>query len=628
MWTGAELTGGAHQDSVSREIDILARMRGLSEQTPLPGVVADSWKRCLTDYHLSPDRVPRAEVLTHSEIRDLMQSRESLLRVAEPEVERLFLDLVDSDYMVSLASPQGVMMLFRCDYQYLSEFANSGVLPGSVWTEEKQGTNGVGTCLRLGKSVSIIGSQHYGSATQALTCITAPVLGAGGHVEGVINVTTSRVSDTRINKVVQNIVERSARRIENGHFSQMYRRDMILRLFEGADNGNIAEEARLALDESGHIIDCTSTLTRLTGLSPRDLEGARADEIFEWNTGLEQVQSDRHFSLTLRGKELGAMLNFPAQRGRSPASSIVHLKRPGSAMSNRPARPVQTEMVEDNYHADPIISQLLERGGKLLAAGLPLVITGETGTGKTSLAKIVARQAFGDDAELRFLDCAALDKSGMSEILYDSISDEKSCVILDRLDELDEGAQSVLLGVLETQSLLEKDRKFGVIAISSADLSDRVHKGELRSDLMHRLKGGAINLMPLRSHPDLPATIREMLKLEGRHLSAALTGFESESELVLENYHWPGNLRELRNCIRHALALAGGKKIGMGHLPEDIVDEIAGKDLTARSQSESSRIEAALRHNGCNVSLTARYLGISRATLYRKIHIQKTRGEI
>jgi transcriptional regulator of acetoin/glycerol metabolism len=61
------------------------------------------------------------------------------------------------------------------------------------------------------------------------------------------------------------------------------------------------------------------------------------------------------------------------------------------------------------------------------------------------------------------------------------------------------------------------------------------------------------------------------------------------------------------------------------HLPVDVVSEIARKDLTARSQSEASRIEAALRYNGGNVSSTARYLGISRATLYRKIQIQKSR---
>jgi transcriptional regulator of acetoin/glycerol metabolism len=102
---------------------------------------------------------------------------------------------------------------------------------------------------------------------------------------------------------------------------------------------------------------------------------------------------------------------------------------------------------------------------------------------------------------------------------------------------------------------------------------------------------------------------------------------DEKARLVLANYHWPGNLRELRYALRHAAALADGNSIELDHLPTNIVSEIARKDLTARSQAEVSRIEAALRYNGGNVSRTAKHLGVSRATLYRKIQIQKTREE-
>ncbi len=146
-------------------------------------------------------------------------------------------------------------------------------------------------------------------------------------------------------------------------------------------------------------------------------------------------------------------------------------------------------------------------------------------------------------------------------------------------------------------------------------------------DLMHRLKGGQVALAPLRAAPDLDATINDLFHVERTTLGRPDVEMDDDARLVLSHYHWPGNLRELRNTLRHAVALADGKMIGMEHLPDDIVDEIARKDLTARSQSEASKIEAALRYNGGNVSLTARYLGVSRATLYRKIQIQKARDE-
>ena len=149
----------------------------------------------------------------------------------------------------------------------------------------------------------------------------------------------------------------------------------------------------------------------------------------------------------------------------------------------------------------------------------------------------------------------------------------------------------------------------------------------MRADLANRLKGGQIGLPPLRVVPDLEATILDLFQFERESLGKPHLELDADTRLVLLHYHWPGNMRELRNSLRHAVALADGKQIGLEHLPDNIVEEITRKDLTTRSKSEASKIEAALRYNGGNVSLTARYLGVSRATLYRKVQIKRARGE-
>jgi transcriptional regulator of acetoin/glycerol metabolism len=169
------------------------------------------------------------------------------------------------------------------------------------------------------------------------------------------------------------------------------------------------------------------------------------------------------------------------------------------------------------------------------------------------------------------------------------------------------------------------NERFGLIALTDSDFDHLAKSGKLRGSLLHRLKGGTVFLPPLRNHPDLAGVINDFLKIESREFGQRELRLSEEAQLVMLNYHWPGNLRELRNAIRHAVVLADADSIDLEHLPEDMVSEIARTDLTARSQSQTSRIEAALRHNGGNVSLTARYLGVSRATLYRKIHIQKSR---
>lgn len=618
MWETEAIEARGFADPLSSEISNILRARGAPEAR-LPDVIEQSWKRCLADYKLLPDALPKASVLTHSELRMQMEEREEFMRVAEPEIERLFRRLVDSEYIVSLASSQGAMVLFRCDYQYLSDLAVSGVIPGSIWTEDQQGTNGVGTGLRLGKPVIIAGSEHYGTAVQRLTCLTAPVLGRHGAIESIVNVTTSRPGDARMNQMVQKIVERSARRIENGYFGRMNRRNLMLRILDGGEGSDIAEEGRLALDENGRVIDGSSFTQRLLGQDVGKLLGQSAEDLFELDRSISEIRPNAPITLQYQGRSLQAMLSLPDTASRTSSSLVA-------APAKTPALRT-VDLAEEALRINPILSQALDRARRLLAAGLPLAITGETGSGKTAFAKSVARCCFGEDSEIVFIDCASLQSQGdLGLLLQRRLSGGKSCLLVDRIDEMDEASQTALLAVLENDRQAGANG-IGIIVISTHDLDHLVRENRMRVDLAHRLKGGQVGLPPLRCVPDLEETIVELFRNEREALDKPNLELEGDARLVLLHYHWPGNLRELRNTLRHAVALADGKQIGLEHLPDNIVEELSRKDLTARSQSEASKIEAALRYNGGNVSLTARYLGVSRATLYRKIQIQKARGE-
>jgi sigma-54 dependent transcriptional regulator, acetoin dehydrogenase operon transcriptional activator AcoR len=613
-------------EAVSNEIARLSLSRGLDGERPLPAIVADSWKRCLSDHHLDPDRVPRASVLTHAELRELSEKYGDLLAVAGPEVESLFLRLVDSEYLVSLASPQGAMMLFRCDYHFLTDMSNFGVLPGSVWTEERQGTNGVGTCLRTGKSVTIVGNQHYGSAAQSLTCLTAPVLGKFGAVESVLNVTTPRAGDERTNRVVLDIVERSARRIENRYFGRIYHKNNILRLAKDREDVDLAEEGQIAVDDNGLVVAGTSYVARLTGHSAEDLIGKQIEVVFDLEVRLGDIDPGKPVPFMVNGKTVHAALTTAGDRTRHHRTTAY------AAVHSMPVQSLVPAVLRANLplveaRLDPMTSMALDRARKLLEAGLPFVINGESGTGKSTFARIAARRTFGDQCVIVEVDCAASSGEAIGSAAAQlSRAGASGALILDRLGELDERGQAALLTVLENNPHLATSR-VGLIAITPVSLEHMVRDGTMRADLFHRLNGCTIELPSLRTNPDLNSAIRDLLKLELMALGKPGLILNEQARLVLENYHWPGNTRELRHALRHAVALADGKTIELDHLPAEMVSELACKDLTARSQAEASRIEAALRFNGGNVSTTARHLGVSRATLYRKIQIQKLRGE-
>ena len=625
MWDN-ELEERGGTDAVWDEITKLRLARGLDAGQPLPAVVSDSWKRCLTDHRLLPDRMPRAAVFTQPEIRDIHQTHGELLSIAEPEIEKLFLRLLDSECLVSLASPTGAMILFRCDYQLLGDMSSFGVLPGSVWTEEQQGTNGVGTCLRAGKPVTIVGSQHYDIAIQSLTCLTAPVFGKFGAVESVVNVTTPRAGDDRSNRLVQNIVEGVARRIENRYFGRIHKENVILRLSGDSECADLAEEARLALNQEGRIVAGTSYLSAFTGRSVDEFIGLPANDVLELDVRLSSTRPEKPFPLFLNGKIVYASMIDPGYRAKHRRAEISPLVgRTQNQASPLSVYKLNVPLAE--LRLDPMTSMMIERARKLLEAGVPVIIRGESGTGKTTFAHVAARRSFGEHAALIVIDCAASSDLAIADaVAQASATIVSGALILDRIDELGEGGQAALLSVLENNPQLGSG-KVGLITVTAVKLDQLTHDGGLRTDLLHRLRGAAIELSTLRASPDLNGTISDFLRIELGAQEKSGLKLDEDARLVLANYHWPGNVRELRHALRHAIALADGKSNGLVHLPVDIVSEIARKDLTARSQAAASRIEAALRFNGGNGSLTAKHLGLSRATLYRKIQIEKARKD-
>jgi transcriptional regulator of acetoin/glycerol metabolism len=622
MWD-FEVTESVRSDAVTEEVVKLWRSRQDRRPSPIPNEIADSWKRCLTDHRLLPDTVPRAAVLTQAELREVSDNHHDLLAVAGPEVEKLFLRLADSDYLVSLASPGGAMILFRCDYQMLGDMTTCGVLPGSIWTEERQGTNGVGTCLRVGKPVVVVQSQHYGNAQRSLTCLTAPVYGKHGVLESVLNVTTPRDGDERTNRVVQNIVVRTARRIENRYFSRLHKNDAIIRISDDRECIDLAEEGRMAVSERGIILAGTSHLEKLTGRPLEQLIGRPVEDVLDLASDLGSMRPDEPFPVYVNGQAVHASLMDTPHRPSRGAVAV----RPSA---RKPARHVTTPVhnmgpVEQDLYLDTSLSMSLDRAVKLLHAGLPLVIKGESGSGKTTFAQIAARRAFGQHGLFAMIDCAM--PSGDAVLAAVSQSSYISgALVLDRIDQLDEASQLALLPALEGSGNWPGSAS-GLIAVTSADLDELSKAGKFRADLLHRIRGATIELPALRAMPSLATSIAEFLRIECAVLGRSPLDLDDDARLVLSNYHWPGNIRELKHALRHAAALVDGDLIRLQHLPADIVSEIARGDLTARSQAEASRIEAALRFNGGNVTLTARHLGLSRATLYRKIQIQKMREE-
>jgi DNA-binding NtrC family response regulator len=277
-----------------------------------------------------------------------------------------------------------------------------------------------------------------------------------------------------------------------------------------------------------------------------------------------------------------------------------------------------------------------------------VLITGESGTGKGYVAESIHRASSRGEKPFVEVNCAALSGTtldaelfgqdlppsngteGMRPGLLDIASG--GSLFLDEIGDLDPQLQPKLLRVLEGKSFRrlggtrEMNADVRLIAATGKDLVSEVTDGRFREDLYYRLSVMPINLPPLRarSREDLLELIARLVEELRPSLGEAPTDLDDDVLERLLKYAWPGNIRELRNVLERAMIVARGvDRVGVTHLPPEVRDASgAGVDHhVPRSLSEVERIhiDRTLRAHNANRTRAARELGISRATLIKKI---------
>jgi DNA-binding NtrC family response regulator len=290
-----------------------------------------------------------------------------------------------------------------------------------------------------------------------------------------------------------------------------------------------------------------------------------------------------------------------------------------------------------------------------------VLITGESGTGKELIAHAIHRLSNRADSSFVDLNCAAFQESLLESELFGyeagAFSGAKGrklglieladggTLFLDEVTELPTQLQSKLLRAIETRTFYrvggvrKVEVNVRIVAATNRNLDDVISDGTFRSDLLYRINGFQISLTPLRERPeDIEPLARHLLK----HLSGP-TPQELTPEALdaLRAYSWPGNVRQLRNCLERAVLLANDGRITLSELPPEVARQSATPVMVATQGSvagsaaapgslssvspaslrevERQQILAALEQTGWHRGKTAEILGISPSTLYRRL---------
>jgi len=216
-------------------------------------------------------------------------------------------------------------------------------------------------------------------------------------------------------------------------------------------------------------------------------------------------------------------------------------------------------------------------------------------------------------------------------------------LFLDEIGEITAATQVKLLRVLESRSVerVGGSRPIAIdvrlLAATNRNLKEMVEQGTFRDDLFYRLNVVNLRLPPLREHSeDIPLLLDHYLRITAEDNGKRLSGFTPEAVKVLISYNWPGNIRELRNCVERMVVFARGSSLTLNDVPVEIrqavgeqFQEKARQEKKSLSQSENpldikanekNVIVQALAQCAGNRSRAAELLGISRRTLHRKLN--------
>jgi transcriptional regulator of acetoin/glycerol metabolism len=605
---------------------------------PLCRLVVSSWQRSLA---LGVDPAGRAAPLaaTGDAIEHMRLRHRELLSAAAgifADANELF---AGSRSIMLLTNPDGIVLEAVGDMRTLEEGQVINLTKGGRWDEGVVGTNGIGTAIANRRPAQVHAAEHFCEGIKRWTCAAAPVFEpVTGAIMGVVDISGPPSTYQRNNLALAVATARQIETLigERAARERMHLLELCLHRLSSADQAGL-----IAIDRAGRLVHVAGPVAAPVPVGERVPGLAEGSAVEDWPGNLPAGWRPEWFNpVRHQGRTIGAMLVVP--------------DRPRPAATRRAAQSCEADADRSAFDhivgQSPAMQAMLTRARQFAPRRVPMLMEGETGTGKELLARAIHGEAPGGGPFIAF-NCGAVLKELVAGELFGHIPGaftgatptgrpgrfelaHNGTLCLDEIGELPLDVQPVLLRVLEEGVVYRlgdtQPRHVSVrlIAITNRNLRDEVAGGRFRRDLFHRVSVAAITVPPLRARErDIDLLVAHFgRRLAERH-SLKPRPFSPEALAVMRTYGWPGNVRELRNVVESLLITGDGATV----LPEDLPPEFvapepafptaAGPAVASErlDEIEKGAILGAIRAVQGNLTVAAHRLGISRSTLYRKM---------
>lgn len=602
----------------------------------LPDPIQRSWKRCVNT-GLAIDLKSDIERADNGLVSQLREQNASLLAQAQPEMENLYAHIMNTQSMVILSDSGGTILHAMGNPDFMGKAQRVALQPGVSWREEQTGTNAIGTALVEKSPVFVGGAEHYFERNTFLNCSAAPILDPAGNVIGVLDIS----GDYRQpQEHTMALVRMSAQMIENRLFNVNFTSDITLHFHVRPEFIGTLWEGIAVFSQAGKLLAINRSGAFQLGLKKQQL-GTQFEQLFGTSFARLLDAGKKHAIHALALPD-GSMMHV------SVTSSLLERGHTGRPLPAEKSSTIDAIALDRLDTGDALMHKILANAKLTIGHDIPILIEGETGTGKELLARAIHESGPRKHAAFIAINCASIPEGLIESELFGHEEGaftgarrrgaigrveqaHGGTLFLDEIGEMPQALQARLLRVIQEREIMPlggtKAVKVDVAIVSATNcrLLERVARGKFREDLYYRLNGLRLSLPPLRERSDLRALISLILE---QKIGRQDVNIQPEVMQVLEQHPWRGNIRQLCNVLRSAVIFMEGSQLELRHLPEDFLEEIKMHAVQIGHQdsepadmagAETALIRRALDLYKGNMTAAARHLGISRATIYRKM---------
>jgi sigma-54 dependent transcriptional regulator, acetoin dehydrogenase operon transcriptional activator AcoR len=629
-------------------------------------IIKASWRRCISEYRLDPADTSDLACVEASTLKVLHSEMSELLAHTSAILDQVRKVASAAGHIVLISDANGVVVRRHADSSSAQDILRNGFALGSILHEQRAGTNGIGTCIVSRQPITVHADAHFNERFRGFTCSAAPILGSDGAVLAALDMSGHLSNDGGEGGFARHFIRDAAQLMSLLLFRKRHKNDCIVTLSQSEDAALLATNAFVATNEAGRILGATAEGYSTLGVS--DLQSLAGASLRDFcNTNIPDLKSLSGCSVRLRTPN-GSLAFATAFKNDHPDAVGVRRHRPN---------PV-TAPLDRIAGSDPATGEIVRLCRKLLNTEIPLLLLGETGVGKDTLARAIHAECSRARKPYVAVNCAAIPAELLASELFGYAPGTFTggtkggktgkiaaagggTLFLDEIGDMPLDLQAHLLRVLEDHAVTplgstqSETVDLRIICATHRDLPDLVRAGHFRTDLYYRIRGAQFTIPPLRHRSDFAALVASVILDEAKSNGLHPSIVTPDALELLRRYPWPGNIRELRNVIRLVLFLHGDEReIRIEHLPQYLLEFTAidsakldttrltdagnlcgtehdatpnehglGGETLQRltSIAERQKIISVLRVHSWNITDTAKTLGISRATLHRKIRL-------